>query len=71
MDSPVSTQAAELFSTAITRPMVPDYHLISTQLQNMVEPVLTGQYTPSTAAERTAEIIAAITGLPLGDGLQN
>jgi multiple sugar transport system substrate-binding protein len=71
MDSPFITQAAEMFSTAITRPIVPDYHLISTQLQNMVETVLTGQYAPSAAAERTAEVIAAITGLPLDDGTQH
>ena len=71
MDSPFITQAADLFSTAITRPIVPDYHLISTQVQNMVETVLTGQYAPSAAAERTAEVIAAITGLPLGDGAQH
>jgi multiple sugar transport system substrate-binding protein len=64
-DSPLVAEAARLYSTAFTRPTIPDYHLVSTQLQNMLEMVLTGRIGPAAAAERTAEIIAAITGLPV------
>ena len=58
-------QAAALFETAVIRPGIPDYHLVSTQLQNMLEAVLTGRHGPAAAAERTAEIVAAITGIPV------
>ena len=64
-DSPFVAHAVELFSTAVNRPVVPDYHMVSTQLQNMIEAVLTGRYGPAAAAERTADVISAITGLPL------
>ena len=62
-ESPFMQQAAALFETAVIRPGIPDYHLVSTQLQNMLEAVLTGRHGPAAAAERTAEIVAAITGL--------
>ena len=64
-ESSFVAQAAELFSTSVTRPGIPDYHLVSVQLQNMLEAVLTGRLRPADAAERTAEIIAAITGVPV------
>ena len=64
-ESPYVQQVAKLFPTAVTRPRIPDYHIVSTQLQNMLESVLTGRYGPATAVERTAEITSAITGLPI------
>jgi multiple sugar transport system substrate-binding protein len=64
-ESPFVAEAAALFETAQIRPGIPDYHLVSTQLQNMLEAVLTGRHGPAAAAERTAEIVAAITGLPI------
>jgi multiple sugar transport system substrate-binding protein len=64
-ESPFMKEASALFAGAATRPVIPDYHLVSTQLQNMLEAVLTGRYGPATAVERTAEITAAITGLPV------
>jgi hypothetical protein len=38
---------------------------VSAQLQAMLEAVLTGRLTPAAAAGRTAEMIGAITGLPV------
>jgi hypothetical protein len=38
---------------------------VSAQLQAMLEAVLTGRLGPAAAAQRTAELIAAITGLPV------
>jgi len=64
-ESSFVAQAVELLSTAVNRPIIPDYHMISTQLQNMLEAVLTGRYGPAAAAERTADVISAITGLPV------
>lgn len=64
-ESPIVAQAAELFDSAVIRPVIPDYHLVSVQLQNMLEAVLTGRHRPAAAAERTAEIVSAITGLPV------
>jgi maltose-binding protein MalE len=67
-ESAFVAQAADLFSSAVIRPVIPDYHLVSVQLQNMLEAVFTGRHRPAAAAERTAEIIAAITGLPVRHG---
>jgi ABC-type glycerol-3-phosphate transport system substrate-binding protein len=66
--SPSVREAARLYESAVTRPGIPDYHLVSTQLQNMLESVLTGRHGPATAVERTAEIVAAITGLKVQHG---
>jgi hypothetical protein len=37
----------------------------------MLEAVLTGRLGPAAAARRTAELIGAITGLPLVDGARS
>jgi maltose-binding protein MalE len=50
---------------AVTRPATPYYPRVSAQLQAMLEAVLTGRLGPERAAQRTAEMIEAITGLPL------
>lgn len=44
---------------------MPSYPRVSVQLQTMLEAVLTGRLGPAAAAQRTAEMIGAITGLPL------
>jgi hypothetical protein len=36
----------------------------------MLEAVLTGRLKPAPAASRTAELIGAITGLPVADGVE-
>jgi hypothetical protein len=54
---------------AVTRPATPAYARVSAQLQAMLEAVLTGRLGPERSAQRTAEMIEAITGLPvLRDG---
>jgi uncharacterized membrane protein len=44
------------------------YPRVSAQLQAMLEAVLTGRLGPAAAVKRAAELIAAITGLPVADG---
>jgi maltose-binding protein MalE len=61
-------QTADLLERAVIRPATPLYPRVSAQLQAMLEAVLTGRLGPATAARRTAELIGAITGLPLLDG---
>jgi hypothetical protein len=52
----------------VTRPSTPLYPRVSVQLQAMLEAVLTGRLGPAAAAQRTGELIGAVTGLPvLGD----
>lgn len=59
---------AGLLSDAVTRPVTPAYALVSAQLRAMVETVLTGRLEPAAALTRTAELISAITGLPVPSG---
>jgi hypothetical protein len=47
---------------------MPSYPRVSAQLQTMLEAVLTGRLTPPAAAQRAADMIGAITGLPVVDG---
>lgn len=63
--SPFVAETADLFSTSVIRPGLSSYSMISTQLQNMLESVLTGRHRPAAAAERAADVLAAITGLPV------
>ena len=65
---PFLSQTADLLDHAVTRPSTPLYPRVSAQLQAMLEAVLTGRLGPAAAAQRTAELIAAITGLPVIDG---
>jgi len=61
-------QTADLLERAVIRPATPLYPRVSAQLQAMLEAVLTGRLGPAAAARRTAELISAITGLPVADG---
>ena len=61
------SQTADLLDHAVTRPTTPVYPRVSAQLQAMLEAVLTGRLGPAAAAQRTAELIAAITGLAIVD----
>ncbi|HLI00289.1 MAG TPA: extracellular solute-binding protein [Acidimicrobiales bacterium] len=63
--SPFVTETAAVLQEAVTRPITPWYPRVSNQLQLMLEAVLIGRLTPAVAAKRTAELIQAITGLPL------
>jgi multiple sugar transport system substrate-binding protein len=56
---------AGLLNRAVTRPVTPTYSLVSAQLRAMVETVVTGRLSPEAAVGRAAELIGAVTGLPL------
>jgi multiple sugar transport system substrate-binding protein len=62
---PFLLQTEEMLERAVTRPGTPSYSRVSSQLQSMLEAVLTGRLRPAAAAARTAELIGAITGLPV------
>jgi multiple sugar transport system substrate-binding protein len=62
---PFLSQTATMLERASPRPSTPLYPRVSAQLQAMLEAVLTGRLGPAAAAHRTAEMIAAITGLPI------
>jgi multiple sugar transport system substrate-binding protein len=59
---PFLSQTAEMLDSAVTRPATPLYPRVSAQLQAMLEAVLTERLGPARAAQRTAELIGAITG---------
>ena len=61
------SQTADLLDHAVTRPSTPLYPRVSAQLQAMLEAVLTGRLGPAVAAQHTAQLIGAITGLPVLD----
>lgn len=64
-ENPLLVRTAELLERAVIRPSTPVYPRVSAQLQAMLEAVLTGKSAPADAVRRTAELIAAITGLPI------
>jgi ABC-type glycerol-3-phosphate transport system substrate-binding protein len=67
-DSPESrfiSDTVEMLPNARTRPIVAGYQPVTRQLQRMVQSVITGSMRPASAAERTAEFIAAIADTPL------
>ena len=62
---PFLSQTAEILEHAAIRPSTPLYPRVSAQLQAMLEAALTGRLGAAAAARRTAELIGAITGLPV------
>src|ERR687892_33089 len=62
---PFLSQTAAMLESAAIRPSTPLYPRVSAQLQAMLEAALTGRLGAATAARRTAELIGAITGLPV------
>jgi len=64
-DVPFVSRTAELLEGATSRPWLPSYPRVSAQLQAMLEAVLTGRLGPTAAAQRTADLTAAITGRPV------
>ena len=62
---PFLAQTAGFLDRAVTRPSTPSYARVSSQLQVMLEAVLTGRLGPAAACRRTSELIAGITGLPV------
>ena len=65
---PFVAESSEMLERAVARPWMPSYPRVSAQLQAMLEAVLTGRLTPAAAARRTADMIGAITGLPVVNG---
>lgn len=64
-DLPFVAVTAAWLEHALLRPATPSYARVSAQLQSMLEAVLTGRLEPEAAAGRAAELIGAITGLPV------
>ncbi len=62
---PFLAETSALLPSAVVRPATPTYPRVSAQLQTMLEAVLTGRLDPASAIERTADLIGAITGLPV------
>lgn len=63
--SPLLALTSSLLEHAVVRPQTPAYPRVSAQLASMLEAVLTGRTGPGSAAARVADMIHAITGLPL------
>ncbi len=59
------SQTVDMLERAAIRPSTPLYPRVSAQLQSMLEATLTGRLGAAAAARRTAELIGAITGLPV------
>ena len=64
-ESELLSASAAMLDRAVVRPAIPAYAHVSAQLQAMLEAVLTNRLSPAVAASRAAELIAAITGLPV------
>ena len=62
---PFLSQTVKMLERATIRPSTPLYPRVSAQLQAMLEASLTGRLGAAAAARRTAELIGAITGLPV------
>lgn len=63
--SPFHAFTAGLLDGAVTRPVTPAYALVSAQLRAMLEAVLTARLSPEQAVSRAADLISAVTGLPV------
>jgi len=63
--SPFHAFTVGLLEGAITRPVTPAYALVSAQLRAMLEAVLTARLSPAQAVSRAADLISAVTGLPV------
>jgi ABC-type glycerol-3-phosphate transport system substrate-binding protein/DNA-binding transcriptional regulator YhcF (GntR family) len=63
--SPFHAFTAGLLDGAVTRPVTPAYALVSAQLRAMQEAVLTARLSPEQAVSRAADLISAVTGLPV------
>ena len=64
-ESPFLALTVDMLGHAVTRPATSSYALVSAQLQVMLEGVFTRQRSPQGAVARAAEMISAVTGLPL------
>jgi len=58
-------QTSEMLEQARMRPVIPEYAMVSQQLQAMLENAVSSRMSVGEAVKRAAEIIGAITDLPL------
>ncbi len=65
---PFLALTTDMLRHAVVRPATPAHARVSRQLQAMLEGVLTGRFGPAASVERTAELLAAITGLEVARG---
>lgn len=63
--SPFHAHTAAMLDHMVVRPSSPVYALVSAQLQAMTEDVITRRRSPAAAVARAADLISAITGLPV------
>jgi multiple sugar transport system substrate-binding protein len=63
--SPFLALTVDMLAHAVTRPSTSSYALVSAQLQSMLEGMFTRLRSPRTAVARAAEMISAVTGLPI------
>lgn len=63
--SPFLRTTGTMLQQAVVRPSTPPYARVSAQLHALLESVLLGHREPQTAAARTADMLSAITGLPV------
>jgi ABC-type glycerol-3-phosphate transport system substrate-binding protein len=63
--SPFLRTTGTMLRQAVVRPSTPPYARVSAQLSALLESVLLGHREPEAAAARTADMISAITGLPV------
>ncbi len=59
--------SAERLDGAVVRPVVDSYERVSQQLQALSAEIVAGVEPPRDAATRTAQMVSAITGLPLAE----
>ncbi len=59
-------QTSKMLYNARVRPLTPEYVRVSEQLRIMIENAISGQMSVDEAVRKTAEIISALTRLPLG-----
>lgn len=64
-DSVFLESTGAMLEGAVVRPAAPTYPRVSAQLQSMLETVIVGRRSPAAAARHAADLISAITGLPV------
>ncbi|MFD5278429.1 extracellular solute-binding protein [Pseudarthrobacter sp. NPDC058362] len=64
-DESLLGKSAAMLDGAVVRPAVPSYDRVSQQLQKLLADIILDRISPAAASEYTAELISAITGLPV------
>lgn len=64
-DDSLLGKSAAMLEEAVVRPAVPSYDRVSQQLRKLLADIILDRISPAAASEYTAELISAITGLPV------